>query len=73
VTATQDQKDWSEADNVHAGVPIVGRDIMQELTAAGIGIRTFQERLDLDIDFGVLRLGLAHIGRVQADIEAIVQ
>jgi hypothetical protein len=56
---------------MRAGVSIVGREIMQELTAAGTGIRTFQEKLDCDIRFGELRLGLAHLGRETA-IESTV-
>ena len=48
---------------VHAGVMTSGPDILQELTAAGIGIRTFHEKLGLDISIGMMRLALAHIGR----------
>jgi len=56
---------------VLAGVVSSGQDIMQELTAAGSGIRTFQERLGFDIGFGVLRLGLAHIGRQQHSLQCM--
>ena len=57
---------------LHAGVSSSGPDILQELTAVGIGIRTFHEKLGFDISIGMMRLGLAHIGRQQNSQQEVV-
>lgn len=46
-----------------AGAAAARRDILEELMHKGIGLKAFQEKLQIPIDFGKIRIGLAHIGR----------
>lgn len=38
-------------------------DLAAMLSAAGVGTRAFKERLAVDVDYGHIRLALAHLGR----------
>lgn len=48
---------------VCSGTDTCHGDIKEQLQAAGIGLREFQSKLSISLDFGQIRILLAHISR----------
>ena len=51
------------AGGAAAAAPKAGNDLVARLSAAGVGTKAVRESLPVELDFGKIRLALAHLGR----------